>query len=117
GLLKLIAPRPVALFVASTLAASAASAQDQQAPPAANSGLQEVVVTAQFQQQSVQTTPLAITAVNAEALAARGQTSVTDIARDAPSVQLNQEAGAFGPSMSAYIRGIGQSDLDPALEP
>jgi len=120
--LKVIAPRPVALFVASTLAASAAFAQDQQAqtvPSAnnANGGLQEVVVTAQFQQQSVQTTPLAITAVNAEALAARGQTSVTEIARDAPSVQLNQEAGAFGPSMSAYIRGIGQSDLDPALEP
>ena len=123
GLLKLIAPRPVALFVASTLAASAAVAQAQApAAPAANNtgtngGLEEVTVTAQYQQQSVQSTPLAITAVNAEALAARGQTSLTEIARDAPSVQLNQEAGAFGPSMSAYIRGIGQSDLDPALEP
>jgi len=122
GLLKLIAPRTAALFVASTLAASAAFAQAQApAAPAANNassgGLEEVTVTAQYQQQSVQSTPLAITAVNAEALAARGQTSVTEIARDAPSVQLNQEAGAFGPSMSAYIRGIGQSDLDPALEP
>ena len=121
GLLKLIAPRTPALFVASTLAASAAFAQAQApAAPAANNasgGLEEVTVTAQYQQQSVQSTPLAITAVNAEALAARGQTSVTEIARDAPSVQLNQEAGAFGPSMSAYIRGIGQSDLDPALEP
>src|SRR6185312_2411558 len=75
------------------------------------------VVTAQFRAENVQQTPLAITAVNAEALAARGQTSVTEIARDAPSVSLAPETGAFGPSMSAFIRGIGQADLDPALEP
>ncbi len=120
GLLKVVAPRTPALFVASTLAASAAFAQTQTGQSAnttGSGGLEEVVVTAQFQQQSVQTTPLAITAINAEALASRGQTSVTEIAQDAPSVQLNQEAGAFGPSMSAYIRGVGQSDLDPALEP
>src|SRR6201996_1741245 len=80
-------------------------------------GLEEVIVTAQFRSQNVQNTPLAITAVNAEELAERGQTNITNISEDAPSVQLNQESGAFGPSMSAFIRGIGQSDLDPALEP
>lgn len=82
-----------------------------------NGGLQEVIVTAQFRSQNVQNTPLAITAVNAEALAERGQTSITDISQDAPSVALQQTSAAFGPSMSAFIRGIGQSDLDPALEP
>jgi len=75
--------------------------------------LQEVVVTAQFRNESVQQTPLAITAINAQALAERGQTSLTEIAQDAPSVSLNPVAAAFGPSMSAYIRGIGQGILSP----
>ena len=35
-------------------------------------GLQEVLVTAQFQSQNVQSTPLAITALSAAALAERG---------------------------------------------
>ena len=80
-------------------------------------GLQEVIVTAQFRSENVQQTPLAISAVNAAALAARGQTTLTEISQDAPSVALQQTSAAFGPSMSAFIRGIGQSDLDPALEP
>jgi iron complex outermembrane receptor protein len=80
-------------------------------------GLQEVIVTAQFQSQNVQSTPLAITALNAAALAERGQTNLTELSQDVPSVQLQQTTAAFGPSMAAFIRGIGQSDLDPALEP
>jgi iron complex outermembrane receptor protein len=80
-------------------------------------GLQEVIVTAQFQSQNVQSTPLAITAVSGAVLAERGETSITDLTQNAPSVTLQQTSAAFGPSMAAFIRGIGQSDLDPALEP
>ncbi|MEJ0007952.1 MAG: TonB-dependent receptor [Steroidobacteraceae bacterium] len=110
----------VSAVVATILAASAAHAQSQtadQGPAVDTGGLQEVVVTAQFRRENVQTTPLAITAVSAADIAARGETSITEIATNAPSVQLNQTSAAFGPSMSAFIRGIGQSDLDPALEP
>ena len=108
----------LALLMSATAFAQNAPAPAAQSTPAPGGNqLQEVVVTAQFTQQSVQQTPLAITAINAEGLAERGQTSLAQINEDAPSVQLAQEVGAFGPSMSAYIRGIGQSDLDPALEP
>jgi iron complex outermembrane recepter protein len=79
--------------------------------------LQEVVVTAQFRAENVQQTPLAITAISGDTLQQRGQTSLTEITADAPSVSLSPEVGAFGPSMAAFIRGIGQADLDPALEP
>ena len=88
---------------------AATTPQPAAGTPADSGGLQEVIVTAQFQSQNVQQTPLAITAVNAEALAARGQTSLTELSQDAPSVQLQQTSAAFGPSMSAFIRGIGQS--------
>ena len=111
----------ISAVVMTTLAASAAFAQSQPQtaaqPPDQTTGLQEVIVTAQFRRENVQGTPLAITAVSAEDIAARGETSITEIATDAPSVLLSQSSAAFGPSMSAFIRGIGQSDLDPALEP
>jgi iron complex outermembrane recepter protein len=99
-----------------------AAALSQTAPaqnPSASAGdaLQEVVVTAQFRNESVQQTPLAITAINAQMLEQRGQTSLAQITSDVPSVSLTPSTTAFGPSMSAYIRGVGQYDLDPALEP
>src|SRR5581483_2278316 len=67
--------------------------------------------------ENLQTTPLAISAISADQIAARAQSSLVDITKDVPSVQLNTATGAFGPSITAYIRGIGQGDLDPALEP
>jgi iron complex outermembrane receptor protein len=76
----------------------------------------EIVVTAQFREQNVQSIPIAITAVSGEQLEARGQTSIVDIASKAPSVLL-AEANQQGPSLIAYIRGIGQGDHSPAFEP
>ena len=86
-------------------------------PTAGGSQLQQVIVTAQFVRQSVQTTPFAITAISASQLAQRGQTSLTQLSEDVPSLNLFSDEAAFGPAMGAFIRGIGQFDLDPALEP
>lgn len=76
-----------------------------------------IVVTAQFREQNVQDTPLAITAITAEMLEARSQNSVVDIAAQAPSVTLKSGGGIFGPSLQAYIRGIGQYDNNLGYEP
>jgi iron complex outermembrane receptor protein len=76
-----------------------------------------IVVTAQFREQELQDTPLAITAVNSEMLEARSQTNVSEIAQQAPNVTLKPQGAAFGPSLSASIRGVGQPDFNPALEP
>jgi iron complex outermembrane receptor protein len=62
-------------------------------------------------------TPIAITAVTAATLEARSQTSLTDVANQAPSVVLRPTTAAFGPAISATIRGMGQIDFNPALEP
>ena len=80
-------------------------------------GLEEVVVTAQFRQQSLQTTPLAITAISGDMLAARSENNITQIANEAPSVSLKPQGSAYGDSLGASIRGIGQYDFNPALEP
>jgi iron complex outermembrane receptor protein len=76
-----------------------------------------IVVTAQFREQNLQDTPLAITAVTAETLEAKSQTDLATIADSAPNVQIRPQSAAFGPSVTASIRGIGQSDFNPAYEP
>jgi iron complex outermembrane receptor protein len=99
--------------------AALAQTAPAQNTPATSSGdqLQEVVVTAQFRSESVQQTPLAITAINASMLEQRNQTNLAQVAAQIPSTTLLPAEAAFGPSMTASIRGIGQYDFDPALEP
>ena len=105
----------LALIAAAGLAAPSAQAQASKDKDPSTVG--EVVVTAQFRQQNLQTTPLSITAVNAAMLEARGQTKITDVAAQAPNVQLEPNPAGGGNSMKAFIRGVGQSDQDPALDP
>lgn len=104
--------------LAVTLAGLAATPAGAQAKaPADGNTITEVVVTAQFRSQNLQQTPLSITAVNAETLEARGQVSVADITNQAPNVTLKPASGPFGPSLQGFIRGVGQYDFNPALEP
>jgi iron complex outermembrane recepter protein len=93
-----------------TLAAAAAEA-------AAGNSLDEVVVTAQFRQQSAQTAPLSITAVSGQQLDDRSMASVTDLNGVAPNVNITAGTTANGPVAQIFIRGIGQSDGHPGLEP
>jgi iron complex outermembrane receptor protein len=94
------------------------AAAHAQAPAQEQNPMDEVVVTtAQFREQNVQDTPLAITAVSAALLEARNQTNITEITNQAPNVSLKQQGPTFGPSIAASIRGIGQVDFNPALEP
>jgi len=84
---------------------------------AAPSALPEVTVTAQFRSQNLQNTPIAITAINSEMLDARSETSIYQVSAQAPSVTLKPQGAAFGASLVASIRGVGQYDFNPALEP
>ncbi len=77
----------------------------------------EIIVTAQFREQNLQDTPLAITAVNSETMEAKSQTNLVQVADSAPNVTLKPQGASFGPSISASIRGIGQADFNPAYEP
>ncbi len=77
----------------------------------------DIVVTAQFRSQRLQDAPVAITAVNAEMLEQRGQTSIYQIAANAPNVTLEPAGQSYGSGMVAFIRGIGQYDTSYALEP
>jgi iron complex outermembrane receptor protein len=105
----------------STCAASgvamAQDSTDAKANAADSSALEQVTVTAQFRKENLQETPIAITAITAAMLEARSQTSLSDVTAQAPNVTLLPSAAGFGDAMRAQIRGIGQTDLDPAVDP
>jgi iron complex outermembrane receptor protein len=105
-------PTAIALAVAHAVTASAADA-----PSASSATLDEVVVTAEFRERSLQDTPLAISAVSGEMLEARGQVEITDIANNVPSTWLTEGRGQFGSGLVAFMRGIGQFNSTPAFEP
>ncbi|HEY6817046.1 MAG TPA: TonB-dependent receptor [Croceibacterium sp.] len=99
--------------------AAPAVAQDQPAgaDTADASDEDTIFVTAQFRQQNLQDTPLAITAVTAETMEAKSQTNLAQVADSAPNVTLKPQGASFGPSISVAIRGIGAGDFNPAFEP
>ena len=111
-----------AIFAGASLSSVPAIAQETAGDGEAASadetdGNNAIIVTAQFREQRLQDTPLAITAVNSEMLEARSQTNISEITAQAPSVTLKPQGSAFGPSLGASIRGVGQYDFNPALEP
>jgi iron complex outermembrane receptor protein len=112
-----------ALFISlSTLAALAGAgyAQDAtaetDASPAtqkADQGeglLQDIVISATRLSTNLQQTPIAITAVTGDQLTDRGITSMADLTSSIPNAQFLPVQGAFGPGVSAFIRGIGSGD-------
>lgn len=84
---------------------------------AQSGGLDEVVVTAQFREENLQDTPIAITAVTAEDIEVRALNNAADIGYTIPNASFRPAQAAYGNSMTAFIRGIGQNDFNFAFEP
>jgi iron complex outermembrane receptor protein len=106
-------------FAVAAALAVPAYAQDA-APPAAEDEAgrnNEIIVTAEFREARLQDTPIAITAVNSEMLEARGQTDISQVAAQAPNVSLTPQPQNGGAGLIAYIRGVGQTDFNYALDP
>lgn len=107
--------RRVALIAPWLLAAPAYAQQAEQPPP---SGLGDIIVTAQKRAESLQDTPLAISALDAAVIEQRGITDVSDLGSTAPNLVISETASATAnPSIS--IRGIVDNDpiltADPAV--
>ena len=115
--------KTTALSFASLLAlsvgiAAPAHAQEEGDDAGTSARPAEIVVTAQFREQNLQDTPIAITAVNSEMLEARGQTDIQQVANQAPNVTLKPMSATNGNNgMTAFIRGVGQANYNFALEP
>ncbi len=91
--------------IATVLGAAAASQAYAQEPTrAATETLDEVVVTAQKRQESVQSVPLAITVLPAEQLERQGVQTIADLSRMSSSLEFTSSSAPGG---GAFVRGIG----------
>jgi iron complex outermembrane recepter protein len=79
--------------------------------------LEEIIVTARYREELLQETPIAITAITDVDIEQRGFTSAYEIGLAVPNTSLRPTQAAFGNTMSAFIRGIGQYDFLPEFEP
>lgn len=95
-------------------AQTASEATDSQAV-----GLEDIVVTAQKRTENIQDVPIAISAFTAQALESRGIGSVSALAKLTPNVTLDSGSFAGGSAsvLSAYVRGVGQSDFAINFDP
>jgi iron complex outermembrane receptor protein len=100
---------PIAYAVATVLSAAAAM------PAQAQQALEEVIVTAQRRETSLQTTPIAITAYTGERLAEDKVFTVADLANSVPSFSLTANTPL---DVELNIRGITNTRLDsPTADP
>lgn len=103
--------------VAASLATSApATAQTTQAPPAADSGLAEIVVTARKVSENLQDVPVAVTVHTGEDLIAQGARTVVDIARFTPGLFM-REGSSTSAAATIALRGQVQTDVLITLDP
>jgi iron complex outermembrane receptor protein len=81
--------------------------------------LQEVVVTARRRAEGLQDTPVAVTLISADQLEDMQISGTTDLDKIVPNLQFHSYGTLTGNNSAAqvFIRGIGQTDATPAVDP
>ena len=110
GAVPAMAQDAVATPTASDPAAAVAAAEPATTNP------NEIIVTARRRNETLQTTPVAITAINAAALENKASTNIGDLQGAAPNLLITQQnAGAQAANLS--IRGLTYADIEKSQEP
>jgi iron complex outermembrane receptor protein len=102
----------VAAAVAAGGASDGARAQDE-----ASGGLEEVIVTARYREESVQTTPISISAFTGDELELRNIENIADIGLAVPNAYFRANSSSYGPSYTIGLRGLNQTDWSYSFEP
>jgi iron complex outermembrane receptor protein len=108
------------LALSVSMLCGAASAQTPSPSPESDAeSLESIVVTARRREESLQDTPLAVTALSAAALERQQIVGTTDLDKIAPNLQFHSYGTLTGNNSAAqvFIRGIGQTDATPAVDP
>ena len=105
---------PLSLAIALAIGASSVASGSALAQTAV---VEEILVTARFREENIQSTPIAITAISADALQARSLESVEDVGLIIPNAFFRENVGNYGPTGTIGLRGITQNDYSYAFEP
>lgn len=81
--------------------------------------LEEIVVTAQKREESLQDTPIAVSAISGADLAVRGTSNISELQSFVPNLVFDTTSPVSGLSSGAvvFIRGIGQTDFQLTTDP
>ena len=109
------------LGIAPLLFGNALTAQQAAAQPQAGEAetLETIFVTARRREESLQDTPVAVTALTGDALERQLVVGTTDLDKVVPNLQFHSYGTLTGNNSAAqvFIRGIGQTDATPAVDP
>ena len=111
-----MASAAVALMALSPISASAQAPAANPPAAGASGGLEEIVVTAQRREEKLHNVPIAVTALTAASIEARGITNINDIAGFAPNVSFIQSP-SFDNETTIAIRGGVTINPAPYWEP
>lgn len=114
-----LARRGLSLAVALALAAPLAQAQDAGGDAEAEQdGLETIVVTARKREETIQDVPVAVTAFTPDTLDKLNVEDLSDLDAQVPNLTIYAARGSSS-TVTAYIRGVGQSDplwgVDPGV--
>jgi iron complex outermembrane recepter protein len=115
-MMRLSARRIAVLSIPALVCSTYIPAKAQEAPAPAEDMLETVIVTASLVKEDVQKTAVSMEVLSAEKLSEAGVTSVAEIAKFTPGLQLEQPGG--GLTATVRIRGVGTpgfSALDPSV--
>ena len=96
------------------------AAQPAAGPQASeDADIQEVVVTARRREESLQDTPVAVTVLDSDMLERMQVNATTQLDQVVPNLQFHSYGTLTGNNSAAqvFIRGIGQTDATPAVDP
>ena len=107
------------VIVAGVFGLASIGVQAQQTGVSSGGALEEIVVTARRREESLQDTPISITAFTGDALDQRQINFLSELGPFTPNMQFDTGATFSGANTSAsvFIRGIGQVDFTLTTEP
>jgi iron complex outermembrane receptor protein len=107
-------PKILAAILAAGTAPVGFAQQAATSSSADSDTLQEIVVTAEKREEKLQDVPIAITVVNSQQLQDQNVTTLADLSRTAPALEMIQSFG--GPGGGGQIRGIGTQSFTRSAE-
>jgi len=102
------------LLIGSSLMILSLTSLSSYAQEVENSGIEEIIVTARQQDESLQDVPVAVSVMSEVDLDRYNITSLTDAAKMVPNFRIN--AGGSGNGSNIYLRGIGSSSISAAFD-
>lgn len=96
--------------------ATPALAQTAPAPEADDSGITDIVVTAQRREQSVQDVPIAISAFSSAQLEAQGVSNTLQLGQYVPNLIAQNNTG-LGSANAYFLRGLGNTETIATFDP